>query len=119
MSTGRTDQSCSYVNKSVQWSAQTHSIQILQTDPLMISGKIAKQPTKMLIDSGASLTLINSSLFNRLPYHIRQRVEYQTGNLQLHLARDVPRPRQNRESRSRWSRSRSVSVSVVSVSVTV
>ncbi|CAF3380487.1 unnamed protein product [Rotaria socialis] len=78
----------------------------------MISGKIAKQPTKMLIDSGASLTLINSSLFNRLPYHIRQRVEYQTGNLQLHLARDVPRPRQNRESRSRWSRSRSVSVSV-------
>ncbi|CAF1547389.1 unnamed protein product [Rotaria magnacalcarata] len=40
----------------------------------------------MLIDSGASLTLINSNLSNRLPYHIRQRVEYQTGNLQLHLA---------------------------------
>ena len=72
--------------KSVQHSAQTHSIQVSQINPLVISGTIAKQPIKMLIDSGASLTLINSNLFYRLPYHIRQRAAYPTNNLQLLLA---------------------------------
>ena len=74
------------MNKSVQLSAQTHSIQTLQTNPLTIRGTIAKQPIRMLIDSGASLTVINSNLFYQLPYYIRRHAQFPTGNLQLHLA---------------------------------
>ena len=40
----------------------------------------------MLIDSGASLTLINSNLFYQLPYYIRQGARYPPSNLQVHLA---------------------------------
>ena len=40
----------------------------------------------MLIDSGASLTLINSKLFQQLPYQVRQSARYPSSNLQVHLA---------------------------------
>ena len=40
----------------------------------------------MLIDSGASLTLINLDFFYQLPYYIRQHIRYPTSNVQLHLA---------------------------------
>jgi hypothetical protein len=49
-------------------------------------GTIAKRPTKMLIDSGASLTLINSNLFYQLPYYIRQSARYPSSKFQIHLA---------------------------------
>ncbi|CAF1558900.1 unnamed protein product, partial [Adineta ricciae] len=38
---------------------------------LTTEGFIAQRPTKMLIDTGASLTLINSRLFYELPNYIR------------------------------------------------
>jgi hypothetical protein len=84
--TGRTDQWRSYVNNSVQLSAPIHSTQTFQTNPLSIFGTIATRPTKMLIDSGASLTLIISKLFFQLSYYIRRRTRYPTNNLQLYLA---------------------------------
>jgi hypothetical protein len=40
----------------------------------------------MLIDSSASLTLINIDIFYRLPERIRRRARYLTTNLQLQLA---------------------------------
>jgi hypothetical protein len=40
----------------------------------------------MLIDSGASLTLINSNLFHQLPYYIRQSARYRSSKFQIHLA---------------------------------
>jgi hypothetical protein len=40
----------------------------------------------MLIDSGASLTLINSNLFHQLPYYIRQSAQYPLSKFQIHLA---------------------------------
>ena len=40
----------------------------------------------MLIDSGASLTLINSKLFQELPYRVRQRAQHLSSNLQVYLA---------------------------------
>jgi hypothetical protein len=40
----------------------------------------------MLIDTGASLTLINSDLFYQLPYYIRQRARCPSSNFQIHLA---------------------------------
>ncbi len=52
----------------------------------MIFGTIAQRPTKMLIDSGASLTLINSDLFYQLPYYIRQNARYPSSKFQIHLA---------------------------------
>jgi hypothetical protein len=40
----------------------------------------------MLIDSGASLTLINLDLFYRLPYYIRQNARYPSSKLLIQLA---------------------------------
>jgi len=40
----------------------------------------------MLIDSGASLTLINSDLFYQLPYYMRQNARYPSSKFQIHLA---------------------------------
>ncbi|CAF1502254.1 unnamed protein product [Adineta steineri] len=57
-----------------------------QTNPLTMNGTIANQPTEILIDSGASLTLINSNLFFQLPHSIRRYAQYPKVNLQLHLA---------------------------------
>ena len=85
-STGRTVQLRSNVNQSVQPLNQSPSTQPYQTNPLSIVGSIAEQPTKVLINSGASLTLINSNLFYQLPYHIRQGARYPPSNLQVHLA---------------------------------
>lgn len=47
---------------------------------------MAGQRTKLLIDSGASLTLINQYLFNRLPKHYRQQATRPPPNLFLQLA---------------------------------
>ena len=57
-STGRTAQLRSDVSQSVQPLIQSSPIQHYQTKPLSIDGSIAEQPTRMLIDSSASLTLI-------------------------------------------------------------
>ena len=62
------------------------SIQTYHTNPLSIFGAIAKRPTKMLIDTGASLTLINSNLFYQVPDYIRQRARRPSSNFQIHLA---------------------------------
>jgi len=40
----------------------------------------------MLIDTGASLTLINSDLFYQLPYYIRQRARCTPSNFLVQLA---------------------------------
>ena len=58
----------------------------MKTNPLSIDGIISERPTKMLIDSGASLTLINSELFYRLPYYIRKDARFPPSNLQVRLA---------------------------------
>lgn len=55
-------------------------------DPLAILGIIANRVTKVLIDTGASLSLINLELFNRLPGYIRQNAQYLSSPLQVHLA---------------------------------
>jgi hypothetical protein len=52
----------------------------------VVDGTVAERPTKMLIDSGASLTLINLELFHQLPHHIRQHAYYPSSNFQVHLA---------------------------------
>jgi predicted HD phosphohydrolase len=49
-------------------------------------GTIAERPTKMLIDSGASVTLINSTLFHQLPYYIQQNARYPSSKFEIHLA---------------------------------
>lgn len=82
----RTDQSRSYINKSVQLLADTKLIQTCQTVPLSILETVDKRPTKMLIGSGASLTLINSGLFHQLPYNIRQSARHLSSKFQIHLA---------------------------------
>ena len=55
-------------------------------NPLSIHGIIDERPTEMLIDSGASLTLINLDLFQQLPRYIRQTTQEPPSNLQVHLA---------------------------------
>ena len=90
--TGRTDQSRSYVRKSVQSSFYTTSIPNKQINekhklnPLIIWGSIANRPTEMLIDSGASITLINSNLFYQLPVYIRQKARNSLEKSHVQLA---------------------------------
>ncbi len=91
-STGRTDQSRSYVEKSVRppfytTLIQNHQIsQNYKMNPLLIWGSIANRPTEMLIDSGASVTLINTKLFYKLPMYIRQNARNPSLRSQIQLA---------------------------------
>lgn len=54
--------------------------------PLILPGNIVGRRTQLLIDSGASLTLINLQFFLRLPQYYRQRAQPPPSNLCLQLA---------------------------------
>ena len=54
--------------------------------PLILPGMIAGRRTKLLIDSGASLTLINLQLFFQLPRYYRRNARSPPSNLCLQLA---------------------------------
>ena len=56
------------------------------TNPLVMLGRIAGRRTQLLIDSGASLTLINQHLFSQLPLYYQQRARSPPPNLYLQLA---------------------------------
>ena len=75
----------SNVNQSVQSFNKSPSVQSCKTNPLSINGTIAEQPTTMLIDLGASLTLINSELFYKHPDYILQGARYPPSNLQMYV----------------------------------
>ena len=55
-------------------------------NPLIVSGKIAGMPIRLLIDSGSSLTLINERLFSKLPYYLCQQAQFPSFSLSLQLA---------------------------------
>ena len=67
-------------------SAEIHTINLTNTNPLVLPGRIAGQKTHLLIDSGASLSLINLHFFYQLPMHYRRRAQYPPTNLCLQLA---------------------------------
>ena len=56
------------------------------TNPLTMLGRIAGRRTQLLIDSGASLTLINQRFFSQLPLHHRRRARPPPPHLYLQLA---------------------------------
>lgn len=66
--------------------AEIHAMNLYNTTPLIISGKVAGRQTQLLIDSGASLTLINLQLFNQLPYYYRKQVQLPPPYFFLQLA---------------------------------
>lgn len=66
--------------------AEIHALNFNNTTPLIVSGKIAGRQTPLLIDSGASLTLINYRLFNQLPLYYRRRARLPPPSLFLQLA---------------------------------
>ena len=66
--------------------APIHVINFPTYNPLTVLGQIAGLHTRLLIDSGASLTLINKNLFSKLPYYFRRRVRYPPSWLMLQLA---------------------------------
>ena len=55
-------------------------------NPFVVPGEIAGRYTQLLIDSGASLTLINLRFFNQLPKYYRERTQPPPPNLCLQLA---------------------------------
>ena len=67
-------------------SAEIHTVNFHNTNPLLIFGAIAGRRTQLLIDSGASLTLINSHFFSKLPAYYRQQARSPPPNLCLQLA---------------------------------
>ncbi|CAF3505838.1 unnamed protein product, partial [Rotaria socialis] len=54
--------------------------------PLILPGMVAGRRTELLIDLGASLTLINLEFFLQLPRYYRQKAELPPPNLCLQLA---------------------------------
>ncbi|CAF0849023.1 unnamed protein product [Adineta ricciae] len=54
-------------------SAEIHSINLSNTNPLILPGIIGGRHTQILIDSGASLTLINSKFFEKLSTYYQRR----------------------------------------------
>lgn len=66
--------------------AEIHTMNINNCNPLVIPGEIAGRKTQLLIDSGASLTLINLNFFYRLPKYYRKMVRPPPPNLCLLLA---------------------------------
>ncbi|CAF3337508.1 unnamed protein product [Rotaria socialis] len=54
--------------------------------PLILPGMVAGRRTKLLIDSGASLSLINLQFFLQLPHYYRQKAQSPPPNLCLQLA---------------------------------
>lgn len=56
------------------------------TNPLTMLGRIAGRRTQLLIDSGASLTLINQRLFTQLPAYYQRRAYPPPPHLYLQLA---------------------------------
>lgn len=67
-------------------SAEIHTVNFHNTNPLLIFGAIAGRRTQLLIDSGASLTLINLHFFSKLPPYYRQQARPPPPNLCLQLA---------------------------------
>ncbi len=67
-------------------SAEIHSVNFRNTNPLLLPGIIGDRQTQLLIDSGASLTLINLQFFLHLPLHYRRRARNPPSNLFLQLA---------------------------------
>ena len=65
---------------------QLHTINHHHAHPLVIKGKIAGRQTNLLIDSGASLTLINEHFFLHLPYNYQRKARYPPPSLFLQLA---------------------------------
>ncbi|CAF4490220.1 unnamed protein product [Rotaria magnacalcarata] len=70
----------------VQLSAEIHTVNINNTNPLTLFGMIAGRRTQLLIDSGASLTLINLHFFLQLPKYYRKKARLPPSNLCLQLA---------------------------------
>lgn len=70
----------------VYLSAEIHSINLSNTNPLILPGIIGGRHTQILIDSGASLTLINSQFFKKLPTYYQRRARPPPPNLFLQLA---------------------------------
>jgi hypothetical protein len=85
-SASRTGLQRSNVNHPVQLSAEIHSVNIQNKNPLTLPGMIAGRRTQLLIDSGASLTLINLRFFLELPRHCRLQARPPPPNLCLQLA---------------------------------
>ncbi|CAF2960927.1 unnamed protein product [Rotaria sp. Silwood2] len=70
----------------VQVFTQAHAVKFPIYNPLTVFGRIAGLSTRLLIDSGASLTLINEELFVKLPYYFRRRARNPPAWLILQLA---------------------------------
>ncbi|CAF4150636.1 unnamed protein product, partial [Adineta steineri] len=66
--------------------APIHVVNFPTYNPLTVLGYVAGLPTRLLIDSGASLTLINKDLFTKLPYYFRRQARYPPSGLILQLA---------------------------------
>ncbi|CAF4044424.1 unnamed protein product [Rotaria sp. Silwood1] len=73
-------------NYSVQLSAEIHTADIHNTNSLTLFGMIAGRRTQLLIDSGASLILIDLHFFLQLPKYYRKRACLPPSNLCLQLA---------------------------------
>lgn len=65
---------------------QLYTINFPDSEPLTITGRVAGKTTSLLIDSGASLTLINEKLFQQLPYHFQRKARSPPHSLYLQLA---------------------------------
>ncbi|CAF4701187.1 unnamed protein product, partial [Rotaria socialis] len=76
----------SKLNYPVQLSAEIHTMNIHNNTPLILPGMVAGRRTELLIDLGASLTLINLEFFLQLPRYYRQKAELPPPNLCLQLA---------------------------------
>ena len=85
-STGWTGPWCSNVKYPVRLSAEIHTMNIYNSSPFILPVMIAGRRTQLLIDSGASLILINLRLFRTLPRCYRQRARLSPPNLCLQLA---------------------------------
>ena len=71
-----TEQQRSTLKRPIQTINQIHVINISGNNPLTVLGKIAGLLISLLIDSEASLTLVNRKLFSQLPLHFYHQVRY-------------------------------------------
>ncbi|CAF4748788.1 unnamed protein product, partial [Rotaria sp. Silwood2] len=85
-SVGSTGHRRALLEDPVQVFTQAHAVKFPIYNPLTVFGRIAGLSTRLLIDSGASLTLINEELFVKLPYYFRRRARNPPAWLILQLA---------------------------------
>ena len=83
---GSTGYQRSLLENPVQTSALVNTVHPSVGRPLTFHGQVAGIMTQFIIDSGASVTLINRELYTKLPYYHRRKAKYPPSWLTLQSA---------------------------------